>query len=181
MLATCSFMVSPSVDASYTKKTHISSMAKLKKSAIFMKKQPISEPLAGPISTQGQEVYASIASIAPSFVGTPYLYGGKTPEGFDCSGFIHYVHQEAGLNIARMSSEDYYKQASKVIVPEVGDLVFFKDTYKTGISHMGIYIGDNQFVHAASKDRGVEITKLDNPYWKEHFVAYKRFNSVTAN
>ena len=179
MLTTFSFAFSPIADAASSKKTHIVSMAQLKKSAIFTKKVQITEPMAGPVSLQGQAVYASIASIAPNYVGTPYIYGGKTVAGFDCSGFIHFIHNIAGLSIDRKSSEDYFKEAKKVLVPEVGDLVFFKDTYKPGISHMGVYIGNNQFIHAASK--GVEITKLDNSYWKEHFVGYKRFNKVTGN
>ncbi len=144
-----------------------------------MKKQVIIEPIAGPVTPQGQAIYASIASAVPVFIGTPYAFGGTTPIGFDCSGFIHYVHQMAGLKLARMSSEDYFKESSKVLLPEVGDLVFFKDTYKIGISHMGIYMGNNEFVHASS--RGVELTKLDNSYWQKHFVGFKRFHLVTTN
>lgn len=177
MLSTISLTLSPIVEAYSTTKTHTSTMAQLKKSSIFKKKTQTVEPIARPVSLTGQAVYANIAAIAPNFVGTPYVFGGKTPAGFDCSGFIHYVHQFAGLDILRMSSEDYFKLSSKVNVPEVGDLVFFKDTYKEGISHMGIYMGENTFVHAGSK--GVEITKLDNPYWQLHFVAFKRFNVVT--
>lgn len=179
MLITINISLSATADAAITKKTHISSMAQLKKSAKFMKNIQVIEPLAGPISTNGQDVYASIASIAPGFVGVPYVFGGKTPIGFDCSGFIYYVHQFAGLDIVRMSAEDYYKEAAKVLLPEIGDLVFFKDTYKVGISHMGIYMGNNKFVHASSK--GVEITNLDNVYWQKHFVGFKRFTMVTTN
>ena len=177
MLTTINVSVSATADAAITKKNHISSMAQLKKSAKFLKKTQVNEPLAGPISASGQKVYASVASIAPKFVGAPYIFGGKTQAGFDCSGFIYYVHQLAGLDIARMSSEDYYKKATKVLLPEIGDLVFFKDTYKIGISHMGIYMGENTFVHASS--RGVEITNLNNVYWQKHFVGFKRFNIVT--
>ena len=178
MLATCSIAYSPIADAAIAKKTHTVSMAQLKKSAVFTKKTQLIEPMAGPVSLKGQAVYASIASIAPDFIGTPYVFGGKTPAGFDCSGFIHYLHILAGLTIDRKSSADYYKEAGRVVVPQVGDLVFFKDTYKTGISHMGVYIGENQFVHAGSK--GVEITNLDNTYWQKHFVGFKRFNKVTG-
>ena len=179
ILSTINISLNTTADAAITKKTHISSMAQLKKSAKFMKNTQVIEPMAGPISANGQEVYAMIASIAPGFVGVPYVFGGKTPTGFDCSGFIYYVHQFVGLDIVRMSAEDYYKKAAKVLIPEIGDLVFFKDTYKVGISHMGIYMGDNNFVHASSK--GVEITNLDNVYWQKHFVGFKRFNMVTTN
>jgi peptidoglycan endopeptidase LytE len=174
-------IVTPTAEAAGWKKTHISSMAQLKKSTIFLKKAPVpvivTEPLAAPVSANGQAIYASLASIAPNYIGSPYLMGGKLPTGFDCSGYIYYVHNEAGLKITRKSSADYYKDATKVTVPQIGDLVFFKDTYITGISHMGVYIGDNQFIHAAS--RGVEITNLDNSYWKSHFVDFRRFNAVT--
>ena len=179
MVTTINISFSATADASITKKTHISSMAQLRKSAKFMKKTQLIEPLACPISANGQAVYASIASIAPEFIGVPYVFGGKSPAGFDCSGFIYYIHQFAGLDIVRMSAEDYYKKTAKVLVPEVGDLEFFKDTYKVGISHMGIYLGDKKFVHAGSK--GLEITNLDNVYWKNHFVGFQRFNIVTSN
>ena len=174
MLGSFSMAISPQVDAYSIKKTHTVSMAQLKKSTIFTKKVDS----AAPVTANGQAIYAKIASVAPTFIGAPYLFGGVTPLGFDCSGFIHYVHQLSGLNIGRMSSEDYYKISQKVSVPESGDLVYFKDTYKTGISHMGIYLGDQQFIHASS--RGVEISKLDNVYWKQHFVGFYRFNQVTV-
>ncbi|MET1015118.1 MAG: C40 family peptidase [Paenisporosarcina sp.] len=174
-------IVTPTAEAAGWKKTHISSMAQLKKSAIFLKKAPVQIPMteqtAAPISANGQAIYASLASIAPAFLGSPYVPGGKLPTGFDCSGFIYYVHNEAGLNIIRKSSAGYYKDAAKVVEPQIGDLVFFKDTYISGISHMGVYIRDNKFIHAGS--RGVEITSLDNSYWKSHFVDFRRFNSVT--
>lgn len=178
MVSLFSFTFSPIADAASNKKTHIVNMAHLKKSAMFAKQTQIAETLAGPVSSKGQAVYASIINIAPGLIGTPYIFGGKTPAGFDCSGFIHYVHNLAGLPITRKSSEDYYKDAEKVLTPQAGDLVFFKDTYKTGISHMGIYVGNQQFIHAGSK--GVEITKLDNAYWQKHFIGFKRFNSVTT-
>ena len=88
------------------------------------------------------------------------------------------LHAQAGLDITRQSSESYFTQTSVVSIPVVGDLVFFQNTYKQGISHMGIYIGDNKFIHAGSK--GVEVTSLDSSYWKEHFVSFNRFNALTV-
>ncbi|TQR17640.1 C40 family peptidase [Psychrobacillus soli] len=130
------------------------------------------------LSASGQAVYNTLVDFAKLLEGTPYLYAGNTIAGFDCSGFIHFVHMQAGLNMTRQSSESYFTQSATVSDPVVGDLVFFENTYKEGISHMGIYIGDDQFIHAGSK--GVEITKLSNVYWKEHFVSFNRFHAVSV-
>ncbi|WP_010648196.1 LysM peptidoglycan-binding domain-containing protein [Oceanobacillus massiliensis] len=114
-----------------------------------------------------------LISTAKSLNGTKYVWGGATTSGFDCSGFIYYVYKQAGMNISRTSAAGYFDRSFYVNSPQKGDLVFFEGTYKTGISHMGIYIGDNQFIHASSS--GVQITSLSNSYWKSHFDSYKRF------
>ncbi|WP_144509555.1 C40 family peptidase [Bacillus sp. FJAT-22090] len=138
---------------------------------------PLDEAKA--LSEDGQAVYRLVQEMAPLLAGIPYLYAGNTIAGFDCSGFIHYVHTQAGLTITRQSSESYFTQSAPVSTPVIGDLVFFENTYKEGISHMGIYIGNDEFIHAGSK--GVEIAKLSNVYWKEHFVSFKRFHAVSVN
>lgn len=130
------------------------------------------------LSAKGQAMYPLIVDFAKRLEGIPYVYGGYTMSGFDCSGFIYFLHTQAGLDITRQSSESYFAQTSVVSIPVVGDLVFFQNTYKQGISHMGIYIGDNKFIHAGSK--GVEVTSLDSSYWKEHFVSFNRFNALTV-
>ncbi|RTQ94338.1 C40 family peptidase [Lysinibacillus telephonicus] len=128
---------------------------------------------------EGQVVYDKVIEIANSLLGTPYLYGGNTPAGFDCSGFVRYVYAEAGLNIVRKSSKDYFFNDTTVVEsPVPGDLVFFKDTYEKGISHMGIYIGNGEFIHAGTK--AVELTKLEYEYWDSHFVAFKRFKQLNS-
>ncbi|WP_067730986.1 C40 family peptidase [Oceanobacillus damuensis] len=114
-----------------------------------------------------------LISTAKSLNGTKYVWGGATPSGFDCSGFIYYVYKQAGMDISRTSAAGYFDRSYYVNSPEVGDLVFFEGTYKAGISHMGIYIGNNQFIHASSS--GVQITSLSNSYWSKHFDSYKRF------
>jgi peptidoglycan DL-endopeptidase LytE len=114
-----------------------------------------------------------LISLAKAQLGKPYVWGGSTTSGFDCSGFIHYTFNKSGINILRTSSEGYYNRSFYVNNPSVGDLVFFENTYKKGISHLGIYVGDNKFIHAG--DNGVEITSLDNTYWKSKFDGFKRF------
>ncbi|MGR3766086.1 LysM peptidoglycan-binding domain-containing protein [Rossellomorea sp. NS-SX7] len=110
---------------------------------------------------------------AKSLLGTPYVWGGSALGGFDCSGFIYYVYNKAGKNINRLSSGGYYNRSFYVNKPSVGDLVFFENTYKKGISHLGIYVGNDKFIHAG--DNGVEITSLNHSYWKSKFDGFKRF------
>ncbi|MCA1060783.1 LysM peptidoglycan-binding domain-containing protein [Rossellomorea aquimaris] len=116
---------------------------------------------------------SSVIDIAKKYVGTPYAWGGTTPSGFDCSGFIYYVFNQAGQSIARTNTEGYYSKSFFVSSPKAGDLVFFENTYKVGISHMGIYVGNGEFIHAS--DSGVVISKLSNTYWNPKFVGFKRF------
>ncbi|WP_179884875.1 peptidoglycan endopeptidase [Bacillus sp. AFS015802] len=120
-----------------------------------------------------QTASSSVVDIAKKYIGTPYAWGGTSPSGFDCSGFIYYVFNQAGQSIARTNTEGYYSKSSFVSSPKAGDLVFFENTYKAGISHMGIYVGNGEFIHAS--DSGVVISKLSNTYWNPKFVGYKRF------
>lgn len=115
-----------------------------------------------------------LISNARSVLGTPYVWGGSQPGGFDCSGFIHWAHKESGNDIGRNSVEGYYNKSYMVSNPQPGDLVFFEGTYKSGMSHMGIYIGGGQMIHAGSST-GVAITNVKGPYWGDHFHSYKRF------
>ncbi|WP_106496247.1 C40 family peptidase [Lentibacillus sp. Marseille-P4043] len=116
---------------------------------------------------------SKLISTAKSMNGVGYAWGGSSPSGFDCSGFIYYTFNKAGKSIGRLSSEGYYNRSFYVNKPAVGDLVFFENTYKSGISHLGIYLGSGQFIHAGSD--GVQISSVSNPYWKKHFEGYKRF------
>lgn len=124
-----------------------------------------------------QARYTKAIALAKTLIGTPYAYGGNTPLGFDCSGFISYIFREAGFDITRNSSLNYFlEDTTHVQNPVPGDFVFFKNTYISTISHMGIYLGNNEFIHAGSK--GIEITNLDTKYWADRFVSFKRY---TAN
>lgn len=114
---------------------------------------------------------------AVSLVGSPYRLGGTAPEtGLDCSGFVGHVFREvAGVTLPRDSraiSENAVPLAQPDLLP--GDLVFF-NTLNRAFSHVGIYLGENRFVHATSSRTGaVMISRLDDRYWREHFDGARR-------
>ena len=117
--------------------------------------------------------HSDVIDEARSHIGTPYTWGGESPSGFDCSGFIQYVFHQHGYTIPRTVS-DIWNFATPIDSPSIGDLVFF-ETYKPGPSHMGIYLGDGKFIHAG-ESRGVEISELSLPYWEERYLGAKRIN-----
>ncbi|EES73371.1 C40 family peptidase [Paenibacillus sp. MB22_1] len=106
-------------------------------------------------------------------VGTPYLYGGTTVAGFDCSGFILYIFDKFKLDLPR-TSKSQAKEGTPVDQDNLraGDLVFFNTDGK-GISHAGIYIGDNKFAHSSSS-KGVRISSLSESYYKNRYVTARR-------
>ena len=119
-------------------------------------------------SSQG----SAIVDTAEQFLGTPYVFGGTTPEGFDCSGLVQYVFKENGLTIPRLADEQYnLGEEAKTSQLTAGDLVFFT-TYTEGVSHCGIYVGERKFLHASS--HGVRIDSLDNEYWNPRFVGARK-------
>lgn len=115
----------------------------------------------------------SLIDEAIDLLGTPYAWAGSTPDGFDCSGFIHYVLNESGTSMTRQSTEGYYSRSYYIDEPQPGDFVFFENTYKAGISHMGIYLGNDEFIHASSS-KGVMISNLNEPYYESRFDGFKR-------
>ncbi|MCM3729974.1 LysM peptidoglycan-binding domain-containing protein [Neobacillus cucumis] len=119
------------------------------------------------------DIAAKMVSTAKSLIGIPYVWGGSTTSGFDCSGFIYYVANKAGKSLPRTTAAGYYDRSYYVNTPKAGDLVFFENTYKQGISHVGIYLGDNQFIQADGT-HGIMISNLNNSYYKAHFTAFKR-------
>ncbi|HLS66902.1 MAG TPA: LysM peptidoglycan-binding domain-containing protein [Pseudogracilibacillus sp.] len=122
----------------------------------------------------GSAVSGDIVSVAKSVLGVKYEWAGSSPSGFDCSGFIYWAYNNAGKSLPRLSTDGYYNRSYIIDKPQVGDLVFFENTYRSGISHMGIYVGNNNFIHAGSST-GVTITSLNNSYWQKHFHSFKRF------
>ncbi|KYC64858.1 C40 family peptidase [Heyndrickxia coagulans] len=130
---------------------------------------------AGDTTSNSSHSVSSLIRIANSLIGTPYVWGGTSPSGFDCSGFIYYVYKKAGYDISRTNAAGLYNRSYYVSSPKPGDLVFFEGTYGTNpsaITHVGIYLGGGRFI-AANSD-GVSVSSVSYNYWKSHFDSYKR-------
>ncbi|MBR6504938.1 MAG: SH3 domain-containing protein [Clostridia bacterium] len=125
-------------------------------------------------STNGEQ----IVDYAKKYLGYKYVYGGTTPSGgFDCSGFVYYIFGQIGKKISRSLSVQATAgvEVSKANL-QIGDIVIFNDSNNSSLGHVGIYIGDNQFIHAANPKRGVVIDYLDsrNSYYNERYVTARR-------
>jgi hypothetical protein len=115
-----------------------------------------------------------VAETAKRYQGVPYRWGGKTPSGFDCSGFTSYVLNVNGIYAGRTAQQQYEQGywAAKTNLNR-GDLVFFS-TYKPGPSHVGIYLGNGKFINASSGWGKIVISDLSNSYFAEHYLGAKR-------
>ena len=119
----------------------------------------------------------AVVQTAKKYIGVPYVFGGTTPSGFDCSGFVQYAFKQNGILIPRLADEQYkLGRAVKTKELSTGDLVFFT-TYEEGASHCGIYLGEGQFLHVSSS-YGVRIDYLDNTYWAPRFYGAKKIVEV---
>lgn len=114
-----------------------------------------------------------IVQTAFRYEGVPYVFGGTSPSGFDCSGFTRYVFANAGIYLPRTADAQFgVGQAVSYSRLQPGDLVFFT-TYAPGASHSGIYIGNGQFISATSSS-GVAIARMDSGYWGSRYVGARR-------
>lgn len=123
--------------------------------------------------TPEQQTYntSRLINNAKKQIGTPYVWGGESPGGFDCSGFIQYVFKTLDVHLPRTVS-DIWNMTKPVEQLSIGDFVFY-ETYRSGPSHMGIYLGDGKFIHAGESN-GVEVSNMNISYWKERYLGAKR-------
>jgi len=126
------------------------------------------------VEGQDEGITDKILSYARDLLGIPYRFGGVTLKALDCSAFVQKVFKSIGIDIPRTAREQF-KIGREVDRDDIskGDLVFFK-TYSGYPSHVGIYIGDNQFIHASRRGRKVTIDSLDEPYYQKRFIGAKR-------
>ncbi len=118
---------------------------------------------------------AQAVDLASGLIGSPYRWGGATPAGFDCSGLVYYTYRKAGLEVPRTSQQQFHAaQPVPIASAEPGDLVFFGQRGR--ISHVGIYIGDEQFIHAPESGRTVTVASLSDGYYRARFAGAGRFD-----
>lgn len=155
--------------------------------------EPVDRPLSQQVEPADDEVTAlidekpyempqladSLLDLGRSLIGTRYRYGGTSVQsGFDCSGFVGYLfREEVGLELPRSTRELIKLDAPKVARADLepGDLILFNDRGRGRVSHAGIYLGDDQFIHSSSsRSGGVRIDSLDDSYWNRSYLQAKR-------
>ncbi len=129
------------------------------------------QKFASGIAARTAAMASNLTRNAMRFLGVRYSFGGTTAYGFDCSGYVQHVFAMMGVHLPRMADEQYYAGKSFSGEPRPGDLVFFH-TYAPGVSHVGISLGGDKFVHASS--HGVMVSNLRDAYWNERYVGAKR-------
>ncbi|TAN05453.1 MAG: NlpC/P60 family protein [Rhodanobacteraceae bacterium] len=136
---------------------------------------PVRSPV-GPISAPPSTVANNVLIRAIGLVGTPYHWGGNTPEsGFDCSGLVDYVFRtEAGIDLPRTSREIAALDAPRISIKHLkaGDLLFFG--HRHHVNHVAIYVGNGRFVNAPDTGGTVRLDRLDGYYWRDHYLFAKR-------
>jgi cell wall-associated NlpC family hydrolase len=121
------------------------------------------------------EITTGVVETALRAMGTPYQWGGTDANGFDCSGLIQFAYAQHGIQMPRVSREQL--RSGRAVEPEMGillpgDVLGFSGEAGWKASHVGLYLGQGDFIH--SSPRGVVLSNLDNPYWRQHFIAARR-------
>lgn len=128
-----------------------------------------------PTTTASNPNGEAIVAYAKNFLGYPYVYGNNGPNSFDCSGFVQYVYKHFGYSLSRSSktqANDGVAVSKSNLQP--GDIIIFKNTAKTEIGHVGIYIGNNEFIHASNSKTGVIISSLSTSAYQQRYVTARR-------
>ena len=135
----------------------------------------VSELYDNPSSASSISAGEVIVETAKKYLGVPYVYGGSSPSGFDCSGFVNYVYKECGYSINRTAASIYQNGVAvdrSNLQP--GDVICFTNSSSSDIGHVGIYIGDGQFIHASSSGSDVRIDSLSTSYYTNHYYGARR-------
>ncbi|MEK4424112.1 C40 family peptidase [Solibacillus sp. FSL K6-1523] len=121
-----------------------------------------------------------LKSVSSKYIGVRYAYGGTSSNGFDCSGYVRQVFKEVGIGSLDRTTSGMYGQGTAVKKSDLqeGDLVFFNTTGK-GVSHVGIYIGDGEFIHASTSQGVMKSDVDDRAYWGNKYIGAKRIASFT--
>ncbi len=127
---------------------------------------------ASGIVSRSSAIATSLTRSAMRFIGTPYVFGGTRPNGFDCSGYVQHVYAMLGIHLPRTADAQFDAGRHIATPMKPGDLVFFH-TYAPGVSHVGIYLGNSKFIHSSSS-HGVAISSLHSSYWAPRYVGAKR-------
>jgi len=145
----------------------------------FIKKSNVNTPdfieLPRARISAGNRLACQVIDFAMDYIGTRYVFGGTSPSGFDCSGFMTYILRNFGINVNRhsgdMARNGYHVERNEI---QRGDLVFFSASRGGRISHVGMYIGDGNFIHSSSWRTGVRIDNMNQAYYIPRFVTARR-------
>ena len=128
------------------------------------------QPKATPLPANSKKRDSVIAQ-GKQLIGTPYLWGGSSPKGFDCSGLVQYLYKKHGISLPR-SSRDQFASLPAINDPQPGDLVFFR---RNGvINHVGIYLGNGNMLHSPQTGSNVRIESMEKPNWQRRYAGARR-------